>query len=46
VEYFWQDVRYGFRTLAPTLLVVRTLGLGIGINTAIFSVWPSNSSMS
>jgi predicted permease len=42
VNGFFQDLRYAFRTLAKapgfTAVVVATLSLGIGANTAIFTV--------
>jgi putative ABC transport system permease protein len=42
LETLWQDVRYGVRSLCHNsgfaLVAIVTLGVGIGVNTAVFSV--------
>src|SRR5258708_2459869 len=42
MENLWWDIRYGIRMLMKrpgvTLIPVLTLGLGVGVNTAVFSV--------
>src|SRR6266545_4654538 len=42
LEILWQDLRYGLRMLlktpVSTMIAVSTLGLGIGANTAIFTL--------
>jgi ABC-type antimicrobial peptide transport system permease subunit len=41
MNFLWQDIRYALRTLVRgrfTAMVVATIGLAIGANTAVFSV--------